>query len=96
MIINIPLQIDDEYVNGVIAKDYEAKITANLTKMVEAGLKRRARGYYCSKEDGVMQIVEEHIDSIIQSHKELIIEKASDKLAERLSRTKKAKELAKE
>ena len=94
MIINIPLQIDDEMINSVIAKDYQEKIEQNLTKQVEAAIKNQSRSYYNrTVSDGLFYMAEEAIDKVISEYKEEIIDKAADKLAERLARTKKAKEI---
>lgn len=94
MIINIPLQVDDEMINSVIAKDYQAKIEQNLTKQVEAAIKNRSRSYYSkSVSDGLFCMAEEAVDKVISEYKEEVIDRAADKLAERLARTKKAKEI---
>ena len=94
MIINIPLQIDDEMINSVIAEDYQAKIEQNLTKQVEAAIKNQSRNYYNKTiGDGLFYMAEEAVNKVISEYKEAIIDKAADKLAERLARTKKAKEI---
>lgn len=94
MIINIPLQIDDEMINSVIAADYQAKIEQNLTKQVEAAIRNKSRrGWDKTVSDGLFYMAEEAVDKVISEYKEAIIDKAADKLAERLARTKKAKEI---
>lgn len=94
MIINIPLQIDDEMINSVIAADYQAKIEQNLTKQVEAAIKNQSRNYYSKTvSDGLFYMAEEAVNKVISEYKEEIIERAASKLAERLARTKKAKEI---
>lgn len=94
MIINIPLQVDDEMINSVIAKDYQIKIEQNLTKQVEEAIKGKSRGYYNrTVSDGLFYMAEEAIDKVISEYKDEIIDKAADKLSERLARTKKAKEI---
>ena len=94
MIINIPLQIDDEMINSVIAADYQAKIEQNLTKQVEAAIKNKSRSYYSKTVgDGLFYMAEEAIDKVISEYKDEIIDRAAAKLAERLARTKKAKEI---
>lgn len=94
MIINIPLQIDDEMINSVIATDYQTKIEQNLTKQVEAAIKNQSRSYYRnSVNDGLFYMAEDAVDKVISEYKDDIIEKAADKLAERISKTKKAKEI---
>ena len=93
MIINIPLQIDDEMINSVIAADYRTKIEQNLTKQVEEDIKSQSRGWTKTVSDGLFYMAEEAIDKVISEYKDEIIDKAADKLAERLARTKKAKEV---
>lgn len=95
MIINIPLTIPDELLANTIAKDYEIKITEKLTDEVRKVLIDQARWSSYSKNEhaGMEQIVFAKVDDILKDYKDEIIEAASDKLAERLARTKKAKEL---
>lgn len=94
MIINIPLQIDDEMINSVIAADYQAKIEQNLTKQVEAAIRQLSKHYYSQTvSDGLLYLAEDAVNKVIDEYKEAIIDKAADKLAERLARTKKAKEI---
>ena len=94
MIINIPLQIDDEMFNQVVITDYQRKVEQNLTKMVENRLVDAAGPWCKSKEEGLKSIVDRVIDRKIDEYKEEIIERAAVKLAERISRTKAAKGLA--
>lgn len=99
MIINIPLTVPDELLANTIAKDYEVKITERLTDEVRKVLLDQVRGYtYSSKNEhvGMEQIVFSKVDNVLKDYKDEIIEAASDKLAERLARTKKAKELLEE
>ena len=97
MVINIPLTIPDELLENTIAKDYEQKITENLTKEVRKILANHDRGaYYRSHgnpEYGLDNWVSDKIDDILKEYKDVIIEAAGDKLAERLARTKKGKAL---
>ena len=98
MIINIPLTVPDELLANTIAKDYEAKITEKLTDEVRKVLLDQVRWSYSLKNEhaGMEQIVFAKVDDILKNYKDEIIEAASDKLAERLARTKKAKELLEE
>lgn len=94
MIINIPLQIDDEMINSVIAADYQAKIEQNLTKQVEAAIRNNSmRTWDKTVSSGLFYMAEEAVDKVISEYKDEIIDKAANKLAERLARTKKAKEI---
>lgn len=93
MIINIPLQIDDEMMNSAVLQDYQRKIEQNLTKMVENRL-LQACGPWCkSKVEGINAIVDGIIADVIDNYKEEIIERAATKLAERLVRVKAAQKL---
>ena len=99
MIINIPLSIPDEILENTIAKDYESKITENLTNEVRKIIADHDSSYYyrAGKDvnRGLTDWVSNKIDNIIKEYKDEIIESAADKLAERLARTRAAKELVK-
>lgn len=99
MIINIPLNIPEELLENTIAKDYESKITENLTNEVRKILADHDGGYYYRNgkdaRRGLEDWVSQKVDNIIKEYKDDIIEAAADKLAERLARTKAAKELVK-
>ena len=94
MIINIPLNIDDELWASVIARDYESKITERLTDEVRKAI--CDHDMYRDQRRGLQAWVGDKIDVILKEYKDEIIDAAADKLAERLARTKKAKELIKE
>lgn len=93
MIINIPLNIPDEMLENTIAKDYENKISERLT----AEVRKAMCDYdaYGDRRRGLDTWVGNKIDDILKEYKDEIIEAAADKLAERLARTKAAKELIK-
>lgn len=93
MIINIPLQIDDEIVSKAVMADYQKKIEMNLTKLVEDRLIRMS-GWSRNKEDGIKAIVDGVVADVIDKYREEVIERTASKLAERIVRTKAAKELA--
>lgn len=93
MIINIPLQIDDEIISRAASQDFERKIEQNITKLVEDSI-CRAGGYYRSKSDGIANLVDGVIGDCIEKYKDEIIEKAAAKLEQRISKTKAARELA--
>lgn len=100
MIITIPITIPDEILENTIAKDYESKITENLTNEVRKILAEHDPTYYYRNgkdpHRGLESIVYKRIDMIIETYKDDIIEATAIKLAERLSKTKKAKELLNE
>ena len=94
MIITIPLSIPDELLENTIAKDYEAKITERLTDEVRKVLLDQVRySYGKSERQGMENIVFDKVDDILKKYKDDIIEAAAEKLAERLARTKKVKEM---
>ena len=99
MIINVPLNIPDELWANALAKDYEVKIVDKLTEEVRKCLAEHdSYAYYGDRKDanrGVRDWVSNKIDDILKEYKADIIEAAADKLAERLARTKAAKELVK-
>lgn len=100
MIINIPLNIPEELLENTIAKDYEAKITENLTNEVRKIVAGYDPSYiYRGGKDfnrGLEELVHRIIEHRLAEWKDEIIDAAADKLAERLARTKKAKELLNE
>lgn len=91
MIINIPLNIPDEMLANTIAKDYEAKITERLTDEVRKVI--CDRDMYRDRRRGLAVWIGEKIDDILKEYKDEIIDAAADKLAERLTRSKKGKAL---
>lgn len=97
MVINIPLSLDEKIIEEKVQSDYEKHLITYLEKMVDNILadEYSRRGYYGQKDKnkGLKLLIEDQLDLFIKEHKDLIIEKAADKLAERLSKTKKAKEI---
>ena len=99
MIINIPLTIDDELWASALARDYESKITDKLTDEVRKVIKDHDSRYYMREKsftEGLSEWVGYKIDDILKEYKDEIIDAAAEKLAERLSRTKRAKEVLNE
>ena len=99
MIINIPLTIDDELWASALARDYESKVTEKLTNEVRKVLMDHDSRYYLrqkSVNEGLSEWVSYKIDDILKEYKDEIIDAAAEKLAERLSRTKRAKEVLNE
>ena len=99
MIINVPLNIPDELWANAIAKDYEEKILINLTEEVRKCIGEHDHlSHYNKYKDvrrGMADWVSDKIDDILKEYKDVIIDAAADKLAERISKTKAAKELVK-
>ena len=97
MVINIPLNIPEELLENTIAKDYESKITENLTAEVRKIITNYDDSYYYRGgkdfNKGLERLVSMKIDWYLDNYKDEVVEAAADKLAERLVRTKKAKDL---
>ena len=96
MIINILLNIDDELWASALARDYEAKVLEKLTDEVRKCITSHDDRYYLREKDfkqGLENWVGYKIDSIMKEYKDEIIDAAAEKLAEKLVRTKKAKEI---
>ena len=94
MIINIPLQIDEEKMEEVLRKDYEGKVIDEITKYIKAALVQQSNTYYGDRTlDGMRALIESRIDVFLDERKEEIIEKAAKELANKLARSKKGKEL---
>ena len=102
MIINIPIQVDEKPLEEVVKRDYEGKILNELVKRIETVLIDEAKYSpysYNSKDkarDGLKEMISEHIDIFLEDNKDEIIDVAASKLAERLARTKKAREVLEE
>ena len=99
MIINIPIQIDEDFINNVIAVDYQSKVEKHITDMVIDRLKD-ACGLWNrnpTPKEGIRALVDNQIERVIlNDFKDEIIDRAAEKLASRVSRTKAAKEIGKE
>lgn len=94
MIINIPLQINEENMEEVIKRDYEEKVLNKITEYIKTALVSQSRSSYGDKAiNGMSAIIEYKVDDLLKENKETIIKIAADNLAERLAKTKKAKEI---
>lgn len=96
MIIDIPLQINEAAFEEKIRNDYENKVEQLLLDQVVKVLKEHDDRYYRRDREasaGLANIVYKIVGDIMEQNRAEIIEAASDKLAERLSKTKKAKEI---
>lgn len=99
MIINIPLNIDDELWASALARDYESKVTEKLTNEVRKVIMDHDSRYYLrekSVNEGLNEWVGYKIDDILKEYKDEIVDAAAEKLADRLARTKRAKEVLNE
>ena len=91
MIINIPLTIPDELLENTIMKDYEQKVTDNLTKEVRNCMMRHDP--YRDPNRGLDSWINSKLDDFLKEYKDEIIESAAERLADRLARSKKGKAL---
>lgn len=100
MIINIPLTIDDELWASALARDYESKVTEQLTNEIRKCIADKDEYSIYAKDKNVRRGLENwvsvKIDDILKEYKDEIIDSAAEKLAERLARTKKGRELLNE
>lgn len=92
MIINIPLQIDEQKMEEVLQRDYEGKILEEITKQIKTNLAKQAETHYGDRvSDGMRVLIEMRIDKFLQNHADEVIENASSKVAEKLARSKRGK-----
>ena len=92
-IIQFGINIDDEAIKNAVVANAEKKIIEDLTLEVKKAIYRTS--YYNSNilTNDTTQYMDKKIDDILASCKEDIVERAANKLADRLSKTKKAREM---
>lgn len=94
MIINIPLQIDEQRLEDVVARDYEGKVLSAIIDEAKKAIATKSSKYYGDKyTDGMLAIAQEQVGYLVREHQDEIIAKASKELADRLRRSKKGKEI---
>ncbi len=92
-IVQFAIGIDDEATKKKVVETAEKQIIDNIYNDVKGMLFEKDRyGNITGRPSGM---VERKVDAFLESNREDIIELAAEKLADRLSRTKKAKELVK-
>ena len=92
MIINIPLQIDEEKMEEVVKKDYESKVIDEIVKYIRESLTRESTSFYGDREaSGMTELIKGRIDIYLEKHNDEIISAAGNALAEKLARTKRGK-----
>ena len=102
-IVNIAFDFDDDKVRKTLEESAEKKVIDNLLTDIKKAICSKSDNYwgYNAKvsdenfESGLRAIVYDEIDKVLLDNKDKIIELTADKLAERLSKTKAAKELIK-
>lgn len=93
-IVQFGITIDDEAIKQTILDNAEKNIMDRITKDVLLAI-FRTNGWSDTPTNQLRPWVEEKVDVILKENKDTIIDLAAEKLAERLARTKKAKELTK-
>lgn len=97
MIINIPLQIDEQQMNEVLQKDYEGKVVNEIVKYIRKTLASSSRSHYGNQEtEGMKALIQIQIDTFLENHRDEIIKCASVQMAEKLARSKRGKEILEE
>lgn len=92
MIINIPLQIDEEKMEEVVKKDYESKVINEIVKYIEKSLEHEASSYYGDRKvSGMTELIKGRIDIYLEKHNDEVIKAAGNALAEKLARSKRGK-----
>ena len=86
MIINIPLQIDEEKMEEVVKKDYESKVMGEIVKYIKKALVSEGGYGYGDKEViGMTELIKGRIDIYLEKHNDEIIRAAGNALAEKLA-----------
>lgn len=97
MIVNIPLQIDEQKMEEVLQRDYEGKVFDMITDYIKKFFANNAEKYYGDKvSDGIRVLVERQIDKFLISNRDEIIEYAAQAMADKLARSKRGKEILNE
>lgn len=93
-VVQFGICIDDERIRSTIEKSAENKVVADITqqlmnRMFDAGY------YRCDAKstDPLKDWVIKQFDNFLEQHREVILDRAAERLADRMSRTKAAKEM---
>lgn len=93
-ILNIAFDFDDNRVRSIIEKQACEQVICKLSMDIENALSAEATGRYYNRGqvgDGIAAIAKSRVDRIIDDNKDIIIQEAASQLADRLMRTKAAK-----
>jgi hypothetical protein len=94
MIINIPLQVDEAKMEEVIARDYQGKVADKIDEYIQNALASQSERYYGDRaQNGMLVLIKDKIDDYLKEHNDEIVKEAGTRLAEKLVRTKRGKEL---
>lgn len=98
-IFNIAVEFEDEHIQNMIYAKAEKEVIKKVIQDVENAIYEHS----CWNKDasernrrGVTQLIKDYTDQFFTDNKDAIIKETSKILADRLSRTKAAKELVKE
>lgn len=92
MIINIPISIDEHVFESKIQNEYDKIIKEKIVDEVIKTLERADSNWNGRAEYGMKNLINNKLDDYIKDYKEEIIDKAAKILADRVAKTKKAKE----
>lgn len=92
MIINIPINLDEHVFEERIQRDYDKIIKEKIVDEVIKTLERADSNWNGRAEYGMKNLINNKLDDYIKDYKEEIIDKAAKILADRVAKTKKAKE----
>lgn len=94
MVINIPVQVDEERLEDQIAKDYQQKVYKEVVdRVLKVIAQHSPYNSYDKVESGLKVMVYNEIDDVLDQYKEEIIDAASTKLADKLAKSKRGKEI---
>ena len=97
MIINIPLQVNEQKIEEVLQRDYEGKVLNMINDYIKKTLADNATVKYGDRVSvGMRVLVEAQIDKFLEAHRDEIIKNAAVVMAEKLARSKRGKELLEE
>ena len=86
MIINIPLQVDEERMEEVIARDYQSKVIDKIVDYIKEALVSQSTTYYGNKErNGMAELIKLKIDDYLKEHSYEIVKESVLSLAEKLA-----------
>lgn len=93
-VVQFGICIDDERIRAAIEKSAEEKVMKELIRQVMNHV--FDAGYYGSDakpSDPMKEWCIKHFDDFLEQNREVILDRAAERLADRLSRTKAAKEM---
>lgn len=93
-VVQFGICIDDERIRRAIEKSAEDKVVADITQQVMNRMfDARYYGSDAKSTDPLKDWVFQQFDNFLEQHREVILDRAAERLADRMSRTKAAKEM---